>query len=247
MPSGGTNYFDMPLLGGGKPAGVGSIGGLVSPSTPGSSASKSSSGFGDFLSEGGSNLIGEGASLVAGLFGNNPAKDKAAGITDKLSTLSDALSSQGEKTHATGMDALQPVLKYLNGLLSGNPADVQAATAPERASILNQYDTARTTLERTAPRGGGQVSAMGALEGQKASQLATTTATARSGAADKLSQLGTTLTGQGLSAEAYAGSDLATAVQASQRASEQQAKSNSDAGASIGGFIADALPFLLAL
>lgn len=247
MPSGGSSYFDpsMTVLPGGKPAGVGSIGTLPTGGAPRMSALDSGGGgFQNFLDMGGGDLIGGGVSLLTGLFADNPAKRTATDITGDLRTLASSLTEQGKKTTSTGLDALAPVIKYLNGLLSGNPADVLAATQPERASILDQYDTARKTLERTAPRGGGQVSAMGDLEAKQASQLATTTATARASAADRESQLGTALTGQGLSAQAYAGNDLATALQGAERQAEQQAQSNKDAGASIGGLIATALPFL---
>ena len=215
--------------------------------TGGSGNNPSSSGGGDgnsFLANGGANLIGEGASLLTGLFGSNPAKGTATALTGDLSTLAKSLSASGDKSTNTGMDALAPVLKYLNGLMSGNPADTLSATAPERASVLSQYDTARQAITKSSPRGGGLALASTELNTKQAGDLAALPAKARTDAASAESQLGTTLTGQGIQAQSAAGSDLATAVQAANTQAAQQAQSNSAAGAGIGSLIADAIPFL---
>ncbi len=239
MPDATIDY-----LPGGKPAAVSSMGWLPSSTSSmegaGESAPKTG-GFTDFLGNGGSDLIGLGASGLFGLFADNPAKDEATGMRGDLQQLAKSLSGTGDKLTTTGMDSLMPVIKYLNNLLSGNPADTLAATQPQRSMVLDQYDTAFRTIERTAPRGGGQVSTLGELEGKKASALSTITAEARTNAATQAAQLGASLTGQGVAAKAYAGNEIAIALQGAQREAEQQRQTNADAGSSIGSALATGL------
>lgn len=147
-------------------------------------------------------IIGAGAGLAASAFA--PQVTDPSGAIKETQQMARGLSQTGQQLGAQGAGALAPTLAYWMNLLSGNPADLLAATQPERTRILDQYDTARATLTRETPRGGGLATAMGTMETKKASDLATLTSQARPQAAQQLGQLGTQLTGAGIQAQEQA-------------------------------------------
>ncbi len=148
------------------------------------------------------NIIGTGLGLGASLFAPKPTDP--TGAIKETQQMARGLSQTGQQLGAQGAGALAPTLAYWMNLLSGNPADLLAATQPERTRILDQYDTARATLTRETPRGGGQATAMAGLEAQKAAHLATLTSQVRPQAAQALGQLGGQLTGAGIQAQEQA-------------------------------------------
>ena len=212
------------------------------PTTPNSgtmpSGSSSWSSFGGDPSSGGSSFdwggLAEGASpFIASLFGGTN--------TDKTALRDTATKelSAGKDTKAAGAGALSPVLKYLQAIAGGDPAAVMDATAPQRARILDQYDTARKAITQQ-PRGGGQASAALNLEGRQASDLATTAATARSEGVKELGTLGTNLTEIGAREHE---SGMSNAMRAFASLSDSTDKSNSELGSAIGA----ALPMIFGL
>jgi hypothetical protein len=147
-------------------------------------------------------IIGAGAGLAASAFAPNVTDP--TGAIKETQQMARGLSQTGQQLGAQGAGALAPTLAYWMNLLSGNPADLLAATQPERTRILDQYDTARATLTRETPRGGGLATAMGAMETKKASDLANLTSQVRPQAAQALGTLGGQLTGAGLQAQEQA-------------------------------------------
>ena len=165
-------------------------------------------------------LAGAGIGALGGwLFGRHGDKDKPEGdetdpYTKALQGSADRLGKQGADLSATGMDALGPVAAYFQKLMSGNPAALMDATKPQRGRVIDQYDAARNAVANFSPRGGGSAQAMTGLRIAEANQLSDITADAQSGAATSLANLGTALTGLGLSAEQLKSQDLNSIISA---------------------------------
>jgi hypothetical protein len=157
------------------------------------------------------NIIGTGVSLAGSLLAPKPTDPTPA--IKETQQMARGLGQTGQQLGAQGAGALAPTLAYWMNLLSGNPADLLAATQPERTRVLDQYDTARATLTRETPRGGGLATAMGALEARKASDLANLTAQVRPTAARELGILGGQLTGAGIQAQEQASYAMAQVLQ----------------------------------
>lgn len=131
-----------------------------------------------------------------------------------LQSSSTALRGQGTALQSMGADALQPVLAYFSKLAGGDPQALLEATRPERARVIDQYDTARKAISDFSPRGGGSNAALASSRFAEASDLSNITANMRSNAASAAGNLGTTLTGLGLSAQQLASADLNTVINA---------------------------------
>jgi hypothetical protein len=155
-------------------------------------------------------VVGTGIPLVASLFaGNRP--DVTPQINEVQSGAR-ALGDQGRALAAQGQAALGPALQYYQSLLSGNPADVMAATAPDRRRVIDQYDTARRSSGQFTPRGGGQASTQQELRGQEAGLLATLGAQARQDAAGATANIGQNLLQGGIGAEQQSQQQLAQMI-----------------------------------
>jgi hypothetical protein len=230
---GAINYLDPGILPT-DPSGVGNIGFLPS----GGGSTPSSGGLGSNAG----NLAKSFGPLLLSLFGSNPYQGKAAAGADQLTKLSGSLADTGKSLTGQGQDALGPVLQYFKALAGGDRAALLEATAPDRARILDQYDTARKTVANTTPRGGGQAGAVSQLEGRQASDLVTSLSSARTSGANALAGLGSTLVGQGTQATEAAATTLDDAVRQFQQLSASKTATNADLGGAIGAMI----PFLLA-
>ena len=132
------------------------------------------------------------------------------------------LKTAGTKATATGQEALSPALKYFQALVSGDPNAILQATAPDRARVIDQYDTARKNIAQFSPRGGGQSSNINEGFTKEASDLSTGTASARSNAATALASIGNAETEQGLTAEERSISALSATLQPLLQQGEQQ-------------------------
>jgi len=166
--------------------------------------------------------IGGGAGFIGGLFTGGDDKKKkeeadAQGLTEEAQQMlrgqATRLQGKGTQLQQEGTEALSPVLQYFKQLLSGDPAAMMQATAPERGKVIDQYDAARNAIARFAPRGGGQGTAIAGSYVQQAQQLSDITSKAREGAAAGLAQLGPQLQALGLSADQVASMDLNTLIQ----------------------------------
>ncbi len=186
--------------------------------------------------------VGAIAPLILSLFGpSNKAAGQQSMSADALAQLAQALGYQGKALTGQGQDALDPVLKYLMDLVGADPSALAQATQPERARVLDQYDTARKALE-FAPRGGGTAGATLKAGAQAASDISTITASARSKAATDLGTLGKGLVDSGTAATE--GASQAFNAATSQYAREAEAHDSK--WAAVGSAVGTALPFILA-
>ena len=163
--------------------------------------------------------IGAGVGGLIGLFGGGKKKKPKPGAltpgspeaqlqtsADKSGQLADSLGQQAQ-------ESIAPAQQYFKGLLSSNPQEMLAATAPERGRVIDQYDAARQATAEFGPRGGGTNSALAASRTQQAAQLGDILSTGKREAAGASAQLGTTLSGLGMTAQQLQSADLNTILQ----------------------------------
>jgi hypothetical protein len=113
----------------------------------------------------------------------NPIYDVYKAITYKPSPnqrdiLTQELESGGEQTFGVGQNVFQqglndfgPSMKYFQDILSGNKAEMEAATGAEKSDILSQYRARRRQLAR-GQRGGGTNEAVASSEFEQAGDVA---------------------------------------------------------------------------
>src|SRR5206468_3166454 len=138
------------------------------------------------------NIAGAAAPFLFSLLGSNRAKGQAGQSTDQLAQLAKAFGTQGQQLAGQGQAALAPVIAYLQALVGGDPQALNQATQPERARVLDQYDTARKALQ-FLPRGGGQAGAVMQAGSRAAGDIGSIIGGARQGAANTLGTLGQNL------------------------------------------------------
>lgn len=164
------------------------------------------------------------ATGVSGAFsskaGADPKKKAAADSAALAPFLTDLKASsvrnRGTAADLSGMgqESLQPVVDYFKQLLGGDDEALLKATQPERARVIDQYDTARKAISEFSPRGGGTNRVMGESRFDQADTLSNITAMARRDAAGKAGTLGVQMQGLGLSAQQLASADIGTIIQA---------------------------------
>lgn len=188
--------------------------------------------------------IGAGIGGLGGFLfgGGGDEKDKQPKPDDPNALLqanADRLHDKSLDLSAKGSDTLSPVLAYFKKLMGDDPSAILEATGPERGRVIDQYDTARKAVSQFAPRGGGASQAIGQSYFSEANQLSDITSSARRDAFGASANLGTTLTGLGLSADQLESADLTTIINA------LLTKRGQNAGAWAGG--AEALGTILGL
>ena len=162
--------------------------------------------------------IGAGVGGLIGLFKGGKKKQKPGQATPgspeaQLQTSADKSGAMADTFEGQAQESIAPAQQYFKGLLSSNPSELMAATAPERGRVIDQYDAARQATANFGPRGGGSTSAQAASRTQQAQQLGDILSTGKREAATASSQLGTTLAGLGLSAKQLQSADLNTILQ----------------------------------
>jgi hypothetical protein len=229
-----------PSHGTGAPPFMGLPSGGGSPRTSGSPVASDE---GDGRDWGG--LIEAGVPLLFSLFGpKNKEEEAAKGSAADLQGFATSLFGQGQGMTAQGQGAMAPVLKYLMAVAGGDPTALFEATQPERARVLDQYDTAKKAME-FAPRGGGRASSTLDLEARKASDLSSMTAEARRSGVRDLATVGGGLIAEGGRAQSSAANAMEHALAGFQGLSAQTAQKHAALGSSIGKTIATALPLVL--
>src|SRR5947207_4249390 len=184
------------------------------------------------------------APFLVALFGNNPYKGQAASSADQLAQLAKSLGGEGHEIAGQGLSALGPVMQYLTALAGGDPQALANATQPERARVLDQYDSARKALQ-FLPRGGGQAGAAMQAGSKAARDIGPITADARRSAVGTLGGLGKGLLEEGLTEERYATDALTQVITAYLSLSQQQAAGLGGLGSAIGTALFDAALFAL--
>lgn len=198
----------------------------------------------DNNSSGVGKIVSGAAPLLMGLFGSNSQKDKGASTADDLKSMATSMGKTGKTLSDEGLGALGPVFKYLMAVAGGDPGSLQAATEPQRARVMDQYDTARRGAQ-FMPRGGGQSNAMLDTNAKEASDLSTILASARTEGVKDLGNLGKSTLDSGITATNDAANSLNQALTAYTKQGEDQSKSNEGFGSALGGFLSAALPIAL--
>lgn len=169
------------------------------------------------LAAGGSALAGGIGDLIGGGADDprsptDPSRAALQSVIGDLQQTSRASRAKGTELSGIGADTLAPVLQYFQSLIGGDPQALLQATRPERSRVMDQYDAARLAVSQSSPRGGGTNAVLAQSRFAEASDVANLTATARRDATTQAANLGTTLTGLGLSADQLASQDLGTVL-----------------------------------
>jgi hypothetical protein len=222
------------------------IGSGYGPMTPGGAPSGGMTPGGGTT---GSNIAGAAGALTpllgSLLASSNPAEGNASANTGRLTSLAQSLFGTGTNFLTQGQQALTPVLQYLKAVAGGDPGALLGATQPQRARVIDQYDTAKRG-DQFLPRGGGQTASAMARSTQEASDLSTISADARTAGVNELGTLGQNLAQLGLSATTQGTNDLNNSIQAYEQQAKFAAQQSSQTGAAIGKSISAAMPFIMA-
>lgn len=181
----------------------------ISGATTGASLGSFIPGIGTAI---GAGIGGLGGFLFGG--GDEDEQPKPDDPEELLKANAGRLRDKSLDLSAKGSEALGPVLAYFKKLMGDDPSAILEATAPERGRVIDQYDTARKAVSQFAPRGGGASSAVAQSYFSQANQLSDITSSARRDAFNGSAQLGTTLTGLGMSADQLEAADLNTIINA---------------------------------
>lgn len=157
-------------------------------------------------------LISSGIGAV-GSYLQNRSKKKAADQQNALTkpplagltAAGDASAGMGRDSYRAGGQALAPVTSYYQRMLTGNRSDLTQALAPEISATTDLYRGAEKNLERTGAQGAQRDVAREELNRDRVGKTASLLRDARSGAADKLTQIGETQQSQGIGATQGAG------------------------------------------
>jgi len=174
-----------------------------------------------------------GAGLLPMLFGGHGDDEINKAIGD-LKTHAQTATDMSKQFTAQGADLFAPVADYLKKVTSGDRQAVLQATMPERRRVIDQYATAKKAIAEFTPRGGGQAAAGAELQGKEASDLATTTASARQQAFGQEADLSKAASALGISAESLASGDLNSIISALSAQNAAHAQSASGLGQALG-------------
>lgn len=176
-------------------------------------------------------------SFLGNLFGAGPNSTQKAANTQLLNTSQNA-SNTGMGFLSNASTAFQAPTSYYSSILSGNPADVSGALAPQISQLNAGYAQGRNQVDQFAPMGGGRSSVMANLPFQKASAITNLISQARQAAAQGLTGIAGTEGGLGtnlLSVGTGAASNLGDLSTRQQQFSYQ---AGSNIGSALGALIA---------
>lgn len=142
--------------------------------------------------------------------------DKVAGY---LKTLGPELTTAGRAATTAGLEDTGAASRYYSNILSGDPAKVAAAVAPETKAVTGQEQQQLKQITNTGNRAGGTNAVAQSLPGQTRSIIGDSILKAQSGAASGLertgseaSRVGLAETGEGIGATSTAGSEYASLI-----------------------------------
>ncbi len=185
-------------------------------------------------------IIGGATGFLSGLFTGNKPKDDGLDLSAILKDVQkNSTDANGRATQYADLSAetLAPVLSYFKNLVGGDPNAIAAATRPERARVIDQYDTARKAIASFAPRGGGANAAQATSQFQQADELSNIGANARTNAVNQSSELGKALAGLGISEQQLASADLNTLVQSVLAKRGQNMQTEAGIGEALGSLL----------
>lgn len=187
--------------------------------------------------------IGGGITAASSLFGKS--KGGSTPSNTDINSLIQDISSQSKQSRESGRSALDqgfktmdPGLKYLAGLLSGDRGQLTAATAPEAKTILDQYDSARKAVSELGPRGGNKGQEISESYFKQADAMTRLLETIRPGAAKELAGLGLDISKLGLEELQLGEDDLTRILDALSGIRGQNLQSYGALGQGIGNIIA---------
>jgi len=121
-------------------------------------------------------------------------------LTQFLRSLTNLTGEKGSSILSQGQDWLSKPASYYSGILSGKPADVAGALAPELSAASDQYEGAKRNLDQYSPAGGGRSTALAQLPFERARTQGNIISTARRDAAPELASMGSDESKMGLQA-----------------------------------------------
>lgn len=132
------------------------------------------------------------------------------------------LKNQAATTGAEGADATSAAMKYFHSILGGSPTAVQAAVAPQTNAVAGQAAAqGRQAAATGTSRGGGTNTLQQQLSDIVQGKTQDAINTAVPGAASSLGSLGSTATGQSISASGTLGNQAQNAKTADQERSDR--------------------------
>lgn len=159
-------------------------------------------------------LIGAETGREKGLYKNI---DRLGGAVEEefggLESIGRVTGRVGKKALKHGRQDLEQVGEFFKTLLTGDKQAVTQTLSPEIEATRSQYDAAKRNLAEFAPRGGGQVSAIGNLQAGEASQIGNLYTGARQRGAEGLAGIGSALGSLGIASESLATESIGKVLQ----------------------------------
>jgi hypothetical protein len=157
-------------------------------------------------------------SFLGNLFGGGPSNDQKQSNNLLNSAAQTGLNTGGQYLTSSQQNFAAPST-YYQSILSGNPAAVAGAVAPEVNQLNQGYANARRQVDQYAPLGGGRSSQITQMPFQQQGAITNLIAKARENAAQGLTGIG--------SAEGGIGSNLiGTGAQAANAFGNQATEQN---------------------
>jgi hypothetical protein len=135
-------------------------------------------------------------SFLGNLFGGGPSNNQKQ-ANNLLNSAAETGLNVGGNFLRSSQNAFQAPTSYYSSILSGNPAAVSGALAPELSQLNAGYRNARTQLDQFAPMGGGRASMISQLPFEQQSAITNLIAQQRALAAQGLTGIGGTMGGIG--------------------------------------------------
>lgn len=165
------------------------------------------------------------------LYGQGKERD----IGNYLQALGQRLTGQGIADTKTGLGEVGKAAKYYSDILSGDPSKVLASVSPSVSAITGETDQAKTAIARGGNRAGGSNAQALQLNEKARAAILDTINKAKPGAAAGLERtgastagIGTTESGQGISATSDAASTFSNLVSQSISSRGQSYQINQD-------------------
>lgn len=135
-------------------------------------------------------IMAGSAALQAWMASRKNKESKNAASPEDLKRFAGESYGRGVRAFGRAEQTLEPVGKFWDALLRGDPEAVNQAIAPARSRIISQYDSARRQVAEFGGRGGGRNEFLAELPFREAGEISRLTQEARTGAARELTGLG---------------------------------------------------------
>lgn len=186
-------------------------------------------------------FISLGGSFLTSALGGKMAQNAAAQLSPAEQTAqtgaqgaAGALGTQGSQMFGLGLPALQGSTNYFSTLLNGSPAALSAATAGPQRALTQQLAGGKLALQQSGIRGGARDLAMAQLTRDNAASRAGLTTGVQPGAASALANIGSTATGQGITATGNSGNLWGNLLQTAFEQRKYARDQGQQAGAGLG-------------